>query len=84
MRFVSNLTASDIITLEEGFRNSKVEKFRDRCQCLLLSNKGHKVKRLANIFSVRTRTIYTWFNRYLASGIIGLFFKIIIIRNLFY
>jgi transposase len=74
MRYIKPLEEADIITLEEAVKNSTIPKFRNRCQSLLLSNKGFKVKVLAEMYEVRTRTIYTWFNRYESIGIIGLFF----------
>ncbi len=74
MRFVDYLTEADVTTLEEALANAPIPKFRARSQCLLLSNKGFKIKELAHIFGVRTRTIYTWFNRYEEMGLVGLFF----------
>ena len=74
MRFIEPLEDTALITLEEAVKNAINPKFRIRCQSLILSNKGFKVKVLSKMYEVRTRTIYTWFNRYEAMGISGLFF----------
>ena len=74
MRFIEPLEDAALITLEEAVKNATNPKFRIRCQCLILSNKGFKVKVLSEMYEVRTRTIYTWFNRYETMGICGLSF----------
>ncbi len=74
MRFVKKLDKAEVTILEEAVKNSTNHKFRVRCQCILFSNKGVKVKKLAKMFDVRTRTIYTWMDRYKQMGFIGLFF----------
>lgn len=70
-RFI-RLTDSEIITLEEGHKNGKSYQFRDRCQCLLLSNQGYTTNELKAIFKVSLITIYSWFNRWELNGIAGL------------
>ena len=70
-RFIS-LTESEIITLEEGHKNGKQYQFRDRCQCLLLSQQGQSTNQLKAIFKVSLQTIYSWFDRWELNGIAGL------------
>ena len=60
------------ITLQEAEKNSQAKTFRERCHCLRLSSEGYKVKELARIFRVSEISIYTWFKRWEAGGIIGL------------
>ncbi len=67
------LTQAEIITLQEGYKNHFSYQFRSRCHCLLLSNEGKTVKALAEIFSVIPLTIYHWFYRWEAKGLVGLF-----------
>ena len=45
---------------------------RQRAQCLLLSDQGYPVPMLADIFSTRTHTVRSWFNRWEEEGIKGL------------
>lgn len=45
-------------TLTEGYKNHPKFHFRLRCQALLLSHQGIRVKEIANIAKTRTRTIY--------------------------
>lgn len=70
-RFIS-LTESEIITLQEGHKNGKQYQFRNRCQSLLLSNEGHEVKELSQIFNSSIQTIYKWFDRWELNGIAGI------------
>ena len=70
-RFVQ-LTTVEIITLQEGRKNGTTHLFRQRCQCLLLSQEGYEVKELAQVCAVSPMTIYGWLNRWEASGIVGL------------
>jgi len=60
------------ITLQEGEKNGKAKTFRERCHCLRLSSEGYQVKELASIFRVSEISIYTWFKRWEAGGIVGL------------
>jgi len=60
------------ITLQEGYKNGKTQAFRERCHCLVLSAEGYQVKELAQIFRVSEISIYSWFNRWGNSGIVGL------------
>lgn len=72
MRKITHLTEEEKQTLEEGYRNSSKAHFRNRCHSILMSYEGHKVKEIARIYKVRTRTIYTWFDSWEAHGISGL------------
>lgn len=72
MRKIENITEEEKSTLKEGFRNSTKAHFRGRCHSILLSNEGYKVSEIALLYKVRTRTIYTWFDRWELSGVTGL------------
>ena len=74
MRFVK-LTEAELITLQEGHKNGSQFQFRNRCQCLVLSDQGKTVSELAQFFEVSNITIYGWFDRWEKSGIIGLLNK---------
>ena len=67
------LTATERQTLEEGFNNHPKAHVRKRCPALLLSDRGKTVKDIAALYETRTRTIYTWMNRWQSMGIVGLF-----------
>ena len=72
MRRIKTLTFAEKRTLEEGFLKSSKAHFRRRCHSILLSYEGYKVSEIASLYKVRTRTIYTWFNRWESNGILGL------------
>ncbi len=73
--FISDITAFELSTLEEGWKHGKSHSFRNRCQCILLSNQGHEVSELSKIFSVRKNTIYIWLRAWKKHGIIGIITK---------
>jgi transposase len=74
MRFVK-LTEAELITLQEGHKRGRQFQFRNRCQCLILSDQGWTVQQLAQFFEVSTITIYAWFERWETSGICALMNK---------
>ena len=74
MRFVK-LTEPELTTLQEGHKNGTQFQFRNRCQCLLLSNQGKTVSQLAQFFEVSKITIYSWFDGWEENGIVGLMNK---------
>ena len=68
MRYISPLSSEEKSILEEGVRNHTKHHFRNRCK----SDVGFSVPEIAGFFQVRTRTIYTWFDRWETVGITGL------------
>ena len=66
------LTDSERITLENGHKNHPKSHFRQRCHALLLCNAGWKIKDVAKLYNIRTRSIYAWMNRWRDIGVIGL------------
>lgn len=74
MRFVK-LVEAELVTLQEGHKNSLKFQFRNRCQCLVFSHQGKTVSELARFFEVSKITIYGWFDRWEKSGICGLMDK---------
>ena len=71
MRY-TKLTKTEEETLQEGYKKHPKGHFRLRCHALLLSNEGMPVKDITRITKTRTRTIYTWMDRWAAKGIMGL------------
>lgn len=65
------LTHSERETLEECYKHHSKSHVRQRCQSLLLSNEGWQVKHISCLHQVRTRTIYTWMNRWASIGLVG-------------
>jgi transposase len=66
------LPADEKKTLESALRDHKKPHFRNRCQSIILLSEGMRVKQVAAIFKVRTRTIYSWVDNYKNIGFIGL------------
>jgi transposase len=69
------LLPSEVITLEEGYKNVTHHQFKSRCHCLLLSNQGYDMATLKSIFQVSHPTITNWFNSWEEQGIVGLWNK---------
>lgn len=75
MKNIKDLTEEEKQTLTEGYLNSQKAHFRNRCHSILLSSEGYKVSEIAALYKVRTRTVYTWFNRWELNGILGLILR---------
>ena len=58
MRYIKSITDHQRLNLEQAYKQSKSHQFRNRCQCILLSNQGYKVGALAQIFKVSALSIY--------------------------
>lgn len=71
MRYI-NLNIEEREELEKLYSSSLKHHFRQRCQAILLSAQGIPVPQLAKMFAVRTRTIYSWMDRWTALGVKGL------------
>lgn len=71
-RFIKDLSAADKEQLDYGKKDGKSEAFRNRCHAILLSFIGYEAGQIAQIFSVRKRTVYTWFNNWEKLGLTGL------------
>jgi len=67
-----NLEPSEVITLEEGYKNNNHHQFKIRCHCLLLSNQGYDMSSLAKIFGITQPSITHWFDSWEGAGIVGL------------
>lgn len=72
MRKIEGLTQEEKVTLMEAYRNGKKVQFRNHCHAILLSQEGYKVSAISALYKVRSRTVYTWFNRWESNGISGL------------
>ena len=71
MRYIK-LSSSERQTLEQGYKNHPKSHVRQRCQAMLLSDEGWQAKDLGHLYHVRSRTIYTWMDRWEAMGLVGL------------
>lgn len=71
MRFIK-LSEPELKTLQEGHKNGSQFQFRHRCFCLILSGQGKTVRELAQFFEVSGITVYSWFDAWETSGIVGL------------
>lgn len=75
MRYIK-LSEIEQESLTDLYASSVSVLVRERCQCLLLSNKGIKSRELMQIFNVTRITIYHWFDLWDSEGISGLSRKV--------
>ena len=73
MRYIPVLLSSEKSTLLEGYRHHPKSHVRQRMHVILLSSEGKTVPYLADLYKIKPRTIYDWFNRWAELGIAGLF-----------
>jgi transposase len=64
MKYVASLLEIEITVLEYHYQHGTNHRERQRCQALLLSNKGHNIKMLSELFSVDRDTIHSWIKRW--------------------
>jgi transposase len=74
MRYIE-LTIGEKETLEQGYKFHPKFHVRERFHSILLSSEGWKVKSIADLYQTRTRTIYTWMDRWTDKGLVGLFIQ---------
>jgi len=72
MRKIEGVTKEEHENLEWGYKNHPKAHFRKKCHSILLSIEGYTVAEIAALYKVRTRTVYTWFNRWELYGILGM------------
>ena len=68
------------ITLDEGqrkellagFKTGKKPVFRMRCHLILLSDQGHGVQQIAELYQLSRQSVANWFTRYGQGGITAL------------
>lgn len=70
-RFIK-LTDQERDWLQKGRKSGKKATFRQRCHYILLSDQGHSIEQIGNIYQVGRQSITNWFNRYEVEGISGL------------
>ena len=64
---IQQLVSMELATISKPLRN--------RVQCLLMSDKGAKVKELCLYFEVVPKTIYEWFDLWEKGGCVGILHK---------
>lgn len=69
------LSAQEVITLKNFYKNGKTHRIRVRSHILLLANDGKTVCELVNIFGFTIKTIYSVINSYAKIKIASLFDK---------
>lgn len=74
-KYIERLAATEIETLEQGHKYGQSFDFRQRCQLLLLSNKGYEVKQIVDVLDVCPQTVYSTMKSWRAEGIAGLIRK---------
>lgn len=67
-----NLTSSSLETLTHCYQHHPKHHVRQRCFALLLSDEGYRIPAIAALLKTRTRTIYTWLDRWESMGLSGL------------
>ena len=72
MRFIS-LSKERVSMLQRIYKNSKYHRVRQRSHCILLSNAGHTISELKNIFGADLTTIYNWFRAWESESLVGLY-----------
>jgi hypothetical protein len=63
MRFISQLTIEEKITLNEAHHNHPKFFVRQRAQALLWNNQGYTITQVFRLLGVKRETMSAWFDR---------------------
>jgi transposase len=66
------LTAHDRQQLEHTFKTAADRRLRDRCQAILMADRGRRHHQIADDLRVTPRTLQRWLNAYRLRGLDGL------------
>ena len=72
MKFITDLSQNEEVSLEEAHKNHPSFRFRQRAKSILLSHKKYTIMQLADLFNTRRETIGSWLDRWIHNGIAGL------------
>jgi transposase len=67
-----NLPPEERAQLEHTFKTTSDRRLRDRCQAVLMANRGRKRQAIAQDLGVHRTTVRQWLQRYLQRGMSGL------------
>jgi transposase len=71
MRYIQ-LEESTRHELDKIYRSHAKQYVRQRAHSILLSDRGYSVPSIAKLYSTRTHTVRSWFDRWESEGIAGL------------
>lgn len=69
---IIELTASERLALEKGYRTGKTHSYRKRCQAIVLKSEGRLSFEVGQIVGMHEVSVNKWLNRYEAEGLEGL------------
>ena len=73
MKFVSNLSHNEIITLQNMFKYHPSPQVKPRANSILLSGNNLSLQLIATILGICRQTVSTWLNSWETKGICGLY-----------
>lgn len=71
MRYIK-LTKLEAQTFEWGYKKHPKFHVRQRFHALLLSHSGMAIPQIRKVIKTRSRTIYTWMDKWETKGLVGL------------
>jgi transposase len=72
MRYIT-ATPPESVTLSWALKDHPKANVRRRCYAIALSTRGKSVSYIKDLLNIPDKTVYRWFDRWEASGIIGMF-----------
>lgn len=73
MKFVSNLSNTELNTLNKLIKDASQHRTRQRAHAIVLSAKNYSIDDLSNIFDVHRDTVSRWIDVWGEQGMNGLF-----------
>lgn len=71
-KFIEKLTETERLTLEAGWQHGRSPDFRNRCQMLLLNDRGYEVSEIADVLQVTPITVYNNLKAWHQQGLMGI------------
>jgi len=72
MKFITALSDSNRVALEQAHRDGPTHRQRQRAQAILLSARGYTLEQLADFFQTRRDTISGWLDAWQEGAMAGL------------
>jgi len=74
-KFIERLTETERMMLEGGWKHGRSPDFRNRCQLLLLNDRGYESTQIADVLQVTPITVYNTLKAWHNQGLMGILRK---------
>jgi transposase len=73
LKYVSELTADELMTLESAYKNHPTGRVRNRAQIIILSHKRYNLVQIADVCQATRQTVSSLISKWEKHGLAGLY-----------